>query len=74
MNGESKTKALNGSENSLCYGKPYCVKYVTVEDMADEFRVVRAIKHTVTVVPHDVRPRSVSVIMDVLRVLWFTTQ
>ena len=32
-------KALSGSENNLRYGKPICVKYVTAEDMADEFRV-----------------------------------
>lgn len=32
-------KALSGSENSLRYGKPICVKYVTSVDMADEFRV-----------------------------------
>jgi len=32
-------KALSGSENSSRYGKPICVKYVTAEDMADEFRV-----------------------------------
>ena len=32
-------KALSGSENSIRYGKPICVKYVTAVDMVDEFRV-----------------------------------